>query len=276
MDLHNLPTQPTSFIGCSDEIAEITNLLNKPNCRLLTLVGTGGIGKTRLAVEVALNIQDTYDNGAVFVALQPIATPEQIIPALAKALEFKFYEGPEQKEQLLSFLHGKNTLLILDNFEHLSLGATLVTEILSNASQIQLLVTSREALNLREEWLYRLKGMPYPEGETWEIEDYSALQLFQDRARQINANFSLTNEQGHIARICELVEGMPLALELAATWLKSLSCQAIANQIEENLNFLTTTLRDMPDRHRSIHAVFEQSWNLLKPEERTAGIDPIK
>src|SRR5262249_32421989 len=156
-----------------------------------------------------------------------------------------------------------------DNFEHLLDEAGLLSEMLEAASGIKLLVTSREVLNLQEEWLYPVNGLHYP--ATNDVEQpgaYSAVQLFVERAQQVRGDLSLANEQAAVLRICQLVEGMPLALELAAVWTKALPTDEIANEIQHNLDFLSTSLRNVPQRHQSVQAVFEQTWQRLSAEER--------
>lgn len=271
MPIHNLPPSPTSFIGRENELAEIAEILATPACRLLTLSGPGGIGKTRLAVQVARQ-QDTFADGVYFFGLQSVRTADLIIPFMASCLNYQFYNGIDSKQQMLRFLRDKHMLLLLDNFEHLLDGANLISELLLETSHLQLLVTSREVLNLREEWLYTVKGMDFPESDVQDIAGYSAVRLFVERARQIRHGFLLQHEQTAVARITQLVEGMPLALELAAAWLKSLSCRDIADQISSNLGFLTTTMRDVLPKHRSIRAVFDHSWDILSAEEQSAFI----
>ena len=160
-------------------------------------------------------------------------------------------------------------LLVLDNFEHLLDGAELLTEILEAAPYTKLLVTSREALNLQGEWRYSVPGLQYPETTAAEqSEAYSAVQLFVERARQVRGDLSLVDDLAAVVRVCRLVEGMPLALELAAGWTKILPTDEIANEIQRNLDFLSTSLRDVPQRHQSITAVFAQTWGRLTDEER--------
>ncbi len=295
---HNLPPQPTSFIGRKKELAEIADQLANPACRLLTLGGPGGIGKTRLAIEAATAQIDAFSHGVTFVPLAPINPADfedsinPLVTALADALKFAFH-GSKPKSQLLAFLREKEMLLVLDNFEHLLTDAHLladahlqetvdfVTDILSHAPQVRILVTSRERLNLQEEWLFPLQGMTYPSppqpsppeeeihasgGEGAEF--YSAVQLFGERARQIQPDFDLDAEHPAVVRICQLVDGMPLGIELAATWVRLMPCQTIAQEIENGIDILTTTLRNVVERHRSLRAVFDHSWQLLSQEEK--------
>jgi predicted ATPase/DNA-binding CsgD family transcriptional regulator len=156
----------------------------------------------------------------------------------------------------------------MDNFEHLLAGVDLLVELLATAPQLRMLVTSREVLNVREEWLYQVEGMSYPQHLSSDAEDGHAVQLFVERARQVRKNFVLEDERNNVIRVVRLVEGMPLPIELAAAWLKTLSCAEIADEIQRNVEFLASSLRDIPARHRSMHAVFEHSWRMLAPHEQ--------
>ena len=265
----NLPTQTTSFIGRNEELAEISALLADPACRLLTLVGPGGVGKTRLAIQVAAQVSGDFADGAYFVALQPISLPDNLVPALAEAVSYSFSGKQEPQQQLLSYLSARRMLLVMDNFEHLIEGASLLPAILQAAPGIQIIVTSRVVLDLQEEWIRPVEGLKYPQDELSQtIDTYSAVQLFAERARRVRASFSPSQERDCVAQICRLVQGMPLALELAAAWLKTLACNEIVGEIQHSLDFLATTLRNVPERHRNMRAVFEQSWSLLGTSER--------
>jgi predicted ATPase/DNA-binding CsgD family transcriptional regulator len=266
---HNLPPPSTSFVGREQEIAQVVAQLSNSDCRLLTIVGAGGMGKTRLAIEVNTWLLDAMRDGVYFVALQPISSPNLIVPAIAEALHFHFYPGIEPKQQLLDYLREKALLLALDNFEHLLDGTPLVSELLAYAPSLKVLATSREALNLQEEWVYPLKGMPFPQtiGER-AIDQWSAVQLFTQSAHRMRADFTLGDEEAGVIRICQLVEGMPLGLELAAAWVRALSCVDIAAELERGLDILTTSTRNVPPRHRSIRAVLDHSWTLLTEAER--------
>lgn len=267
--LHNLPSQPTPFIGRENEIRDITTTLQDSNCRLLTLVGAGGIGKTRLALEAAANLLGTFENGVFFINLAPLESPDLMIPTIADALKFVFFGLSDHRQQLLNFLRHKNLLLVLDNIEHLLDGTDLLTAILATAPQIKMLVTSREVLNLQEEWTYRVSGLSVPETTRFTTADsYSGVKLFLESARRIQRQFSLEHHKEHILKILHLVDGMPLGIELATAWLRTLSPEQIAHEIEHNMDFLATSMRNVPERHRSMRAVFEYSWKLLTEAEK--------
>ena len=275
--IHNLPTQTTSFIGREEELAQIRHLLlDEPDCRLLNLVGPGGIGKTRLALAAATQVLENFSDGAYFVSLASVSEVDDIVPAMAAALNLTFYGQAEPKAQLLDLLQLKTLLLVVDNFEHLLDGNHLLVEILRHASAVTLLVTSRERLDLQEEWGYDLQGLAFPAtlateqtADSRRLDSYSGLALFLQRARRASATFAPSaKEMVDIVRICQLVEGMPLALELAAPWIRTLSCREIAEEIEQSLDFLTTTMRNVPARHRNLRMVFEQTWRQLPAAEQ--------
>lgn len=272
---HNLPTQTTAFIGREAEMAEIKRLLlAEADCRLLTLVGPGGIGKTRLALATATQTLNAFTDGACFVSLAPVSEVEFLVAAIADALRFSFHGAGEPKVQLLDYLRPKQLLLVVDNFEHLLGGADLLSDILRQAPHVTVLATARERLNLQEEWVYTVEGLAIPAAAEMtampSISEYSAVALFVQRARQVVNGFSPTPaEMTAIVRICQLVEGMPLGLELAAPWVRTLSCREIAQEMQQNLDFLTTSLRNLPERHRSLRAVLAQSWQRVTLAEQT-------
>jgi predicted ATPase/transcriptional regulator with XRE-family HTH domain len=270
----NLPIFPTPLIGREHEVEQLRELLCNSQCRLLTLVGPGGIGKTRLAMESASHMQDFFADGVYFVSLASVSTTSFIVPMIADALGFIFQSASRNnpKSQLFSYLKEKEVLLLTDNLEHLlsGPGIEVLSELLTNAPKVKLLATSRETLELQGEWVFEVHGLPIPHRE-WSgitVQDTS-VELFLQRARRAYVGFSPTQEDyPAIVYICQLVDGMPLGIELAAAWVRTLSCDEIAHEIEHGLDFLAVSARDIPTRHRSMRAVFDHSWKLLTEEEQ--------
>ncbi len=277
---HNLPKQPTPFIGRDSEISEISEMLTNPNCRLLTLVGPGGIGKTRLTLEVGNRFLNRFADGVFFVPLAALRSVDMLASTIADSLGLALRGQESPDVQLIDNLHNKTVLLILDNIEHLlnQPGIEFISDMLQQCHEVKLLVTSREMLHLQEEWLFYVQGLPIPtqsslatattEEPLPNLESYTAIQLFVQRAQQVQPGFLLENERAHIIRICRLVEGMPLAIELAASWVRMLECAEIASEIQQNVDFLESNLRNVPLHHRSMQAVFNQSWQLLSNREQ--------
>lgn len=268
--LNNLPAHPTPFIGREAELAEIERLCADPNCRLLTLTGPGGVGKTRLALQAASQKIDQFHHGVYLVQLASLDNPDLIPSAIGEALRINFYSQVDPRQQIQDYLREKQILLILDNFEHVLSGAVTLSGLLASAPRLKILATSRQRLNLQGEWVLEVEGMPYPQpGIEPSLETYDSILLFLTIAERVYPDFSLTREdKPYILRICQLVQGSPLGIELAASWVRSLTPREIAEEIERNLDFLETNLRDVPDRHHSLRAVFDYSWALLSKEEQ--------
>jgi predicted ATPase/DNA-binding SARP family transcriptional activator len=272
----NMPAPSTRFIGRERELADVQARLRNPACRLLTLTGPGGIGKTRLALEAALAFArdpaSPFPDGGCFVPLAAVSASEFLVSAIAEALRFTFYGGDDPRLQVITYVRDRRLLLLLDNFEHLLDGAGLIAELLRSAPGVKFLITSQERLNLQSEWLLEVEGMPFPVGTVaagMEPTDYSAVQLFVECARRVDAGFTLTPEDlPAVLHICRLVAGMPLGIELAAAWVRTISAGEVAREIERGLGTLTTTLRDVPERHRSLQAVCDHSWQRLTERER--------
>lgn len=270
---HNLPKPTTAFVGREREIAEVCRLLQGRETRLLTILAQGGMGKTRLALEVAECQLDNYHHGVYFVSLAPLHDSEQVIPAIAEALSIGFQnDGRSPKAQILEFLSTKQMLLVMDNYEHVMEAANLTSEILVAAPQVKIMVSSRQKLNQSGEYVFALQGMDFPISETNYIaEDYAAVKLFLQAARRVLPDMELLPEEyAIIARICKLVEGLPLGIVLAASWVSMLSLEEIAAEIVKSIDFLENELRDLPERHHSIRAVMDYSWNLLNEAEQDA------
>lgn len=261
-----LPILTNSFLGRAEDLRLIQQVLTDPSCHLLTLVGAGGIGKTRLAIEIAMRVSWQFPDGCVFVPLQPIASANQIPAAIASALGIQLHSETEQLAEVIASLKGKRMLLIIDNFEHVSDGTPLLADLIAGLQAIRFLVTSRETLNLQNKWLHHVRGMRYPEYDDTVLDEHDAVQLFVERARQAYSRFSLDDERKHVIRICRLTEGMPLAIELAASWIRHMACADVADEIAKNVDFLSSNVLGLPDRHYSIRVVFNHSWGLLDPD----------
>jgi len=273
----NLPVSLTSFLGRERELIDLDRLIANPECRCISLVGPGGIGKTRLALQTGEQHQADFAHGVAFIPLAPVGSVEAVIPAIASGICLSFYGPREPRAQLLNYLIEKQMLLILDNVEQFLIErppqATimeLMLEILQRAPGIKLLVTSREALNLQGEWVVEVQGLAFPEpGQTEKSDEYAAIALFIQRGKRASPGFApKAADLAGIAHICRLVEGMPLAIELAATWLKVLSPAEIAKEIEGSLDVLSASVRDLPERHRSMRLVFDHSWQRLSAMEQ--------
>ena len=279
-----LPAQATPFLGREPELARIRELLGSPDCRLITLVGPGGSGKTRLAVQCAgQNIGYphglNFPHGIYFVGLAGATNPREAVQGIAGALKLELRGDLQQgistgaaREQLFSYLAEKSALLVLDNLEQLA-EYTLFSDLLSGAPGVKLVATSRIRLNLPEEWVLEVGGLPFPTptqpGEDAEtLQRYASVQLFLRSAAKAASFSPQAGDWPAIARICQMVEGLPLGVEFAAAWVKMLSCHEIVAEITRSLDFLETSHPGTPQRQRSLRAVFEHSWSLLKEDER--------
>jgi DNA-binding SARP family transcriptional activator len=273
---HNLPAPVTSFVGRKEELALIAERLADPHCRLLSILGPGGVGKTRLALEAAAAARDRSDDGFLdgvfFIPLSAVHSLPTLAAAIAAALGFALPAGADSPTELLRRLRDRYLLLVLDGFEHLMVEASFLAVILQHAPGVKIMVTSRHRLNLAGEWSLELDGLPHaPLGQREGLESYSSLQLFLQRARQARPDFAPSApDLQAIAFICQLVEGLPLAIELAAALTRFMSCAEIAQAVESSLDALAVFERDLPARHRSIRAAFEHSWRLLTSAEQQA------
>jgi DNA-binding SARP family transcriptional activator/tetratricopeptide (TPR) repeat protein len=267
---NNLPAQPAPFIGREIELAEIATLLANPDCRLLTLVGPGGIGKSRLALKVAEEKIGSYPDGVYFVSLAGLESAEFIPSTILSALSIEPSQRFEPKIQLFSYVRDREMLLMLDNFEPFLLGADLLNELLQHAPRLTLLVTSRQRINLQSEWVFLVEGLPYPPIDSVDdIQQYGAAALFIQSAQRGQPKFALDETNQHfISHICRLVEGMPLAIILAAAWTPVLDPKGIASELEHGLDLLEADWQDLPVRQRSMQAVFNTSWEMLTQDEQ--------
>lgn len=280
---NNLPAQLTPFIGREQELAEGERLLcSELPSRLITMLGPGGSGKSRLAIEIARRRveekSETFADGIWYVPLAALGDAAGVIPEIAKNINLIFTADDTPKEQqLIDYLANKKLLLILDNYEHLLNGPSppLPATILSQSSTIQIIVTSRNRLNIRGEHLLPVGGLALPKAgqipEYKEAGQFSAVELFKESAKRVSPDFELDQLNWPvIVQLCRLVEGLPLAIELAATWMEILAPEEIMAELKRSIDFLSAEWTDMPDRQRSMRAVFGASWDLLAPAEQHA------
>lgn len=266
---HNLPAATTGFVGRETELADLRRFLASPDTRLVTILGSGGAGKTRLALEAASQCAPMFLNGVRLVQLAGVEDANAFPWALADALGFVPAGAEPPEPQLLNFLRQKELLLVLDNFEHLIAAPVLdlLSSILHQAPDVKLLVTSRARLNLSTERLYDLAGLPFPpDNDSRQADEFAAVQLFVRRSQRVRPDFALSSSSlPFVAHICRMTEGLPLAVELAAAWTRTMPPAEIAAALESNIALLASTAYDVPARHRSMAAVFEHSWRLLNP-----------
>ena len=263
----NLPVQLTSFVGRQAELTQVKESIAAT--RFLTILGPGGTGKTRLAIQVAADLTTDFPQGVFFVDLAPIDTSDDIVQAIAEALGIALSTEEDLLSQLVTYLAAKRQLLVLDNFEHVTDGAWIASEILKRAPEIRIISTSRAKLGAVGETVMPLAGLE----TTWTVPDealrVSSVRLFVDAAERADASFSLSAaELEPLGRIVQMVGGLPLGIVLAAAWVDVLSIEEIAVEIGKSLDFLESTEGDVVDRHRSVRAVFEYSWTMLTDDER--------
>lgn len=275
---NNLPAMPVPFVGRDSVVGELVSLLNLPDVRLLTITGTGGVGKSRLAVEVARRIAELstdnsdslitrYPHGVFWVPLANLSQPELLSGAIASAVGLRYTPGGNQIEQLTNYLRNKSILLVIDSADQALDSITLLADLLNASPNLKILATSRTRLNLMGETTYMLEGLWIePDATPDQIVETSAYKLFLASARRANPNFMpSTHDVRKIAEIIAAVSGLPLGIEIAAAWVNQLSVDEIAAEVAESLDFLS---RDSDNRHGSLRAVFEQSWALLSDDER--------
>jgi predicted ATPase/Tfp pilus assembly protein PilF len=272
----------TPFVGRTQELGALLALLDQPDCRLITITGAGGVGKTRLALRAAELRSGKWQDGVVRVGLSGLASAELLPAALLEAFGITPSRRSEPAEELASYLDGKELLLVLDNFEHLSTGAAFLGDLVQRAPGMRLLVTSRERLNLHAETLLALDGMSLtsPESVAASTGDdgvpvvpaSDAVRLFEACASRLDQRFRLgAGNRGDVERICRMLGGVPLAIELAASWTRVMSAAEILAELKQDFGILAQESPDMPERHRCMSATFDASWRLLSAEERRAA-----
>jgi len=270
---HNLPIQLTPLIGREQEGAAACALLLTPRVRLLTLTGTGGVGKTRLALQVATDLLDDFADGVCFVPLAPISDPDLIVPTIAQALGLQETGERPLLDLLKAYLEDKHLLLLLDNFEHVVMAALRLSDLLVMCPELKLLVTSRAALHIYGEQEFAVPPLALPDLThlpEWEVlSQYAAVALFLQRAQAARPTFQITPTNARaIAEICVRLDGLPLAIELAAARIKLFPPQALLKRLEHRLQVLTSGAQDIPVRQQTLRNTIEWSYNLLNAEEQ--------
>jgi predicted ATPase/DNA-binding SARP family transcriptional activator len=267
---YTLPSPPTPFMGREKALAQIAMQLADSNCQQITICGIGGTGKTRLAIQAAQEQVNVFADGVYFVTLLGVHSEELLLNSIAESIGCLFPPQTDPKQHLLNYLKTKHMLIVLDNFEHLLDTSAFLSELMQACPNLKLIVTSRERLNIEQEWLFPIDGLDYPDETDLDAADcHDAVQLFVQTAQRLNVQINLDIDLPAIVRICWLVEGMPLAIELAASWLRTMTFAQIVEQLTGSLDILKTPSRSMHERHRSIRLVFEHSWAALsKPEQQ--------
>jgi predicted ATPase/class 3 adenylate cyclase len=269
---HNLPVQPTPFVGRARELKEIIGMLEDPGKRLVTLLGYGGSGKTRTALQAAAESMDLFRHGVWFVPLEEVQGPSAFVSRIAESLSLSFSGGRKETDILREFLSKREILLILDNFEHLTELSHMVSDLLSYGKGVKSLVTSRHRLGIREENIFDLTGLSLPPPhDDHHSEDYDSTSLFLSLARRIRSDFFPDKEgMKTINAICKAVDGLPLAIELAVSWVRTISCSDLERELRRSMEILESSAGDLPARQKSMLSAFQYSWSLLGPEERTS------
>ncbi len=280
---HTIPGSLTPFVGRAADCAQLLTLLRTPTCRLVSIIGPVGVGKTRLALEAARILRGAsagrFSDGIFAVSLAALTLQHPMddlfATTIGSVVGLPFSGTDPPVVQLQRYLRSKGLLPVLDNFEHIAPAPAFLTRLLRDAPQLAIVVTSRKALGLQDEWHLPLSGLPCPPQaeHAWKEanEDWSACDLFVQLAPMYAPAWALTPTNAlDVARICRLVDGLPLGIELAVSWLAVLSCSEIADELARNLDLLTTNASDPPPRQQSLHALFDSSWDLLNEAERRA------
>lgn len=288
---HNLPSALMPIIGRAEELKQIQQRIEDSNCRLLTIIGMGGVGKTRLALEACQLLAKStagaglFSDGIFLIRLDRIEAEQPLLSVVANAIGYTFSGPYEQSKQFLQYLRGRSMLLLLDNFEHLLQHSDFLLEILHHAPDVKIIVTSRARLEFLGEWLLAIDGLPCPPSsaeqdaagakhyKTIAWHEYPATNLFILTAQAVLPDFRAEEERDSIVSICQVLDGLPLGIQLAAAAVHTHRCQEIATSIQRNLDFINTNMRNLPGRHRSLRAIFTHSWELLSDAEKVAFAD---
>ncbi len=259
-----LPNFTNPFIGRKDDFQQIVTRLNDDAVRLLTITGSGGIGKTRLGVEVARQQASEFPDGVYYI---PMNDPQVVLESFSETLHRILQLETVLRSDGLATLAERKMLLMFDNFEQSVEQNEQVARLLDTTSNLKILITSQVPVNLQQEWLYQINGLSI--GDPSEA-DSDAFDLFVARAQQVDYRFDSSAESDTIQKLCIVLKGYPLAIELAATWVRSLSCSEILEEVQQSMDLLSSSAPDLPERHRSIRAVFEHSWQLLNADQQRA------
>lgn len=261
---NNLPQESTIFVGRNAELRELHELLNQAETRLISILAQGGMGKTRLALQLAKHNLSNFSDGIYLIQLAPIDSANAVPLLFSNTLGLQYYDTDSSTEDgIIKYLQSQKMLLIFDNFEHVLDSASLVSAILKSAPQVKIIVTSRERLNLQGEIVYTLSGMAVDNA------DNEAIELFIQSTQRIHPDYEMNDDDlPYIVEICRLVDGLPLGIELAAGWMDTLSAEEILAEIKKSIDILETELRDIPERHRSIQATLDYSWQTLSESEQ--------
>jgi predicted ATPase len=270
---NNLPVQPTPFLGREQEVAAIAGLLHREDVRLVTLTGPGGAGKTRLGLQVAADLSELFASGVFFVNLAPISDPALVVPTIAETLAIREGSGQALLERLAEHLRPRQMLLLLDNFEQVVSAVEQVVALLAACPQLEVLVTSREVLHVRAEHEFPVPPLAVPDPnrlpDLTTLSHNAAVALFLQQAQAVKPNFQLTDANaGAVASLCARLDGLPLAIELAAARMKLFSPQALLARLGQRLSILTSASRDMPARQQTLRNTIAWSYNLLDEEEK--------
>jgi predicted ATPase/transcriptional regulator with XRE-family HTH domain len=272
--LTNLPAQPTPLIGRDQDVTAVRKRLVGDDTRLVTLVGPPGVGKTRLAIQVAAGLLDDFGDGVYFVALAPVGDPNQVAAAIAQTLGVNETADRSFADRLKEYLRDKHMLLVLDNFEQVLTAAPFVSDLLAECPWLSIMVTSRAPLRVRRERQFPVPLLAFPSGadagfDPAELMRYSAIALFVERAQAVRPDFSLSADNAAATpAICARLDGLPLAIELVAAWTKVLPPQTLLERLRERLMLHTDGLRDFSERHRTLYNAIDWSYALLRPEEQ--------
>ncbi len=266
--MYNLPANLTSIVGREKETELIIHTVLNTDVRLLTIIGPPGVGKTRIAAEVAENITNQFSNGAIFINLAPVEYSKMVMPAISEAVGLQETSTAYSLANLQSFLKHKNLLIILDNFEQVLSAAPQVSVLLNHAPKIKIIITSREALRIQGEHEFQLAPLQIAE-ENSKLDDSPATRLFVERAQSVDANFQITEENAsRVAEVCRRLDGLPLAIELAAARIRTLTPTAMLEQFDRRFDWLTRGTRDPVSSRQTLQGAIEWSYNLLSETDR--------